>query len=152
MTRTAILVDRTALGRAVLERHGTALVPDYDLLVSHLVPDDPGVLKHVWTVEMPPGMVRLFERYGWQVKNLPRVTPGLIEADMAMTVVNLPAACTRFIFVTGAGAISPVLARLAEDGNEVTVAAYASDIALNIRNTPGVKIVPLDHADILRKK
>lgn len=152
MTRTAILVDRTALGRAVLERHGTALVPDYDLLVSHLVPDDPGVLKHVWAVGMPPGMVRLFERYGWQVKNLPRVTPGLIEADMAMTVMNLPAACTRFVFVTGAGAISPVLARLAEDGSEVTVAAYASDVALNIRNTPGVKIVPLDHADILRKK
>lgn len=152
MSRTAILVDRTALGRAVLERHGTALVPDYDLLVTHLAPDDPDVLKHVWAVEMPPGMVRLFERYDWCVKNLPRITPGLIEADMAMTIVNLPAEISKFVFVTGAGAISPVLARLVEDGSEVVVAAYSGDISLNIRNTPGVKIVPLDQADILRKK
>lgn len=152
MGRTAILVDRTALGRAVLQARGTEVVPDYEKLVNLLAPGERDVAQHLWTVEMPPGLVQLFERYGWQVKNLKRITPGVIGTDMAMTIMNLPADFDRFVFVSGDGALQPVLARLAEDGSKVVVAAYAGDIALSIKNTPGVEVIPLDHADILRRK
>ena len=152
MKRTAIFVDRTALGKAVLLQHGTDKVPDYEKLVTLLAPGEPEPYLHLWAVELPPGLVTRFEGYGWTVTNLRRNTPGLIEADMGMTAANLPGGFNRFVFVSGSNPLEPIVRRLSQEGEEVVVAAFEHDIAQSLKVLPKVEILHLDFADFLRRK
>ena len=127
-----VLLDRTTLGKAVLLRHGDAVVPDYEKIVALAAPGGQ-CLRHLWAADLPPSLVALFEDAGWVIHNHPRGSPGLVEADMAVTLMRLPGSVTRFVFVIGSRAIVPVVQMLAEDGEDVIVCGFEHDIALEPR-------------------
>ena len=148
--REILFIDRESVRARAVQADPSAVLSQQKLVEAAGVSPDCQI--HIWLGATPsnPTLARYIAESRAQIHVVRRADKGAVEVDMAMVLNELEGVETA-TFISGSGALSPLIRRLQDVGIHCRVVAFSDTISGDLLNL-GVETIFLDAANITVEK
>lgn len=148
--REILFIDRESVRARAVQADPSAVLSQQKLVEAAGV--NPDCQIHIWLGATPsnPTLARYIAESRAQIHVVRRADKGAVEVDMAM-VLNELAGVETATFISGSGALSPLIRRLQDVGIRCRVVAFSDTISGDLISL-GVETIFLDAANITVEK